>query len=249
MSARTAAVPIGACLAALVLAACGPGQSATDGKGRAASAGDSYADKTPEEIRQLAYDTTRTADFKKVRARLEGDGVTRSLDFSFARVDCAGTFSGEGLGRTEIHATPEVVHAKLDAEAWRASLTGPKAQEDAAVERAAGRWIRLTADQAEAKGIGQECRFSDPTMLLEEQDPQITRGASATVDGQPAVTLTHRAAGGGTVTDYVAAQGRPYLLKRTQTGRLRSEITYYDFETVTQLRPPADSETVTAEGL
>ncbi|MEW2417556.1 hypothetical protein AB0953_28095 [Streptomyces sp. NPDC046866] len=81
------------------------------------------------------------------------------------------------------------------------------------------------------------------------QNPEITPGASTTVDGQPAFTLTYPGSQGGTITDYIAAQGRPYLLKRTETGRQPSEITYYDFDTVTQLRPPADHDVVSIDEL
>ncbi|MEV7522155.1 hypothetical protein [Streptomyces sp. NPDC091371] len=249
MSVRAAAVPVGVCLAVLALTACGSAESATSDKNAAASAADPYAGKTPEEIQLLAYDETRTAQFKKARARLTGDGVTRSLDLSFVGLDCAGTFSGEGIGSTEIHATSDIVHVKRDAEAWRAALTGTKAEEDAMVERAAGRWMKLTADQADTKGIAKECQLHDPMVLLEEPTPEITRGTSAVVDGRPAITLMYRGAQGGTVTEYVAAQGRPYLLKRTETGRIQSEITYHDFEKITQIWPPADSELVAADGI
>lgn len=201
---------------------------------------------TPEEIQQLAYDETRTATFKKVRGQLAADGTTGALDLTFVRVDCAGTVSGEGLGKMEIHATPKVVYAKRDAEAWRAALKGTKAQEDAVVGRVADRWIKLDAEHSDAKGIAYGCQLADPTILLEGETPEVSRGASATVDGQPAIMLTYPGAQGGTVTYYVAVQGRPYLLKRTETGRQPTEFTWYDFETITELRPPADSEVVDA---
>ncbi|MFG2880518.1 hypothetical protein ACGFYU_36810 [Streptomyces sp. NPDC048337] len=252
MSTRST-VPLGICLAALVLTACGPAQSAANGSAASASpsiaATEPYATKTPGEIQQLAYDETRMARFKKVRGHLAGEGTTGSLDLSFANVDCAGTFSVEGMGRTEIHATPKVVYAKRDAEALRARLTGTKAQEDQVVERIADRWIKLGADHPDAKGVAYECQLRNPTILLAEETPEVSRGASATVDGQPAIMLTYAGSNGGTVTEYIATQGRPYLLKRTETGRQPSEITYYDFETVNQLLPPADSEVVLTNGL
>lgn len=51
------------------------------------------------------------------------------------------------------------------------------------------------------------------------------------------------------VTEYIAAQGRPYRLKRTETGRESSEFTYCDFDTANHVRPPADSEAVNPDDL
>ncbi|MBT2482733.1 hypothetical protein, partial [Streptomyces sp. ISL-94] len=182
-------------------------------------------------------------------SRLSGKGLTGTLDLTFVRMDCAGTLTGDGLGRTEIHATTKVVHAKRDAAAWRAVLNGTKAQEDAVVERVADRWVRLDAEHEDARALTYGCGLENPMILLKElETPGITRGAAATVDGQPAITLTYPGPEGGTVTEYVAAQGRPYLLRRTETGQEQSDITYFDFETITQIRPPADSEVVVSQG-
>ncbi|OKK16177.1 hypothetical protein AMK16_26125 [Streptomyces sp. CB00455] len=67
----------------------------------------------------------------------------------------------------------------------RSALKGTKEQEDAAVERVAGRWIKLGADQSEAKGLAYGCQLAHPTVLLGEvgEAPEVSRGASAPVDG------------------------------------------------------------------
>ncbi|MEU9235147.1 hypothetical protein [Streptomyces subrutilus] len=205
-----------------------------------------FAGKSPEEIQELAYGETRTAQFKKVRGQTSGDGMTGIVDLTFVWTHCAGTVRGQGLGTMELHATPDVLHVKRDAEAWRAALKATKAQEDVVVNRIGNRWIKLDAQHSNAKAISVSCQLHDPNIFLQWEAPEISRGASATVDGQPAIMLTYPGADGGTVTDYVATQGRPYLLKRTETGREPSEFTWYDFETVTQIRPPAASEVVDA---
>ncbi|OEJ35335.1 hypothetical protein BGK67_32195 [Streptomyces subrutilus] len=236
----------------LVLTACDPAEPPTDDANQPAStspnssAAEPFQGKTPEEIQQLAYEETRTATFKKFRGQASGDGLTGTIELTFVNVDCAGTVSGEGLGKTEIHATPKVLHVKRDPQAWRSSLKATKAQEDVVVNRIGNRWIKLDAEHSDAKAIAFSCQLRDPNILLEEESPAISRGASATVDGQPAIMLTYPGTNGGTVTDYVATQGRPYLLKRTETGREPHEFTWYDFETVTQIPPPAASEVVDA---
>ncbi|MET9959977.1 hypothetical protein ABZ128_13095 [Streptomyces sp. NPDC006326] len=247
-------MPVSACLAAVfVLTACAAEESAAGGPGgaapaAAAAASDPYAGKTPEEIQTLAYEATRTATFKKVRGQMSAEGRTGSLELAFANVDCAGTVSGDGLGKTEVHSTPEVVYVKRDADTWRAVLNGTKAQEDAAVDRFAGRWVKLGAEREDAAAVSYGCSLMNPHVLQQERTPGLTRGAAATVDGQPALTLTYPGESGGTVTEYIAGQGRPYLLRRTETGQEASDLTYFDFETVTQLRAPADSEVVLPEG-
>ncbi|MBT2545071.1 hypothetical protein J7E99_31320 [Streptomyces sp. ISL-44] len=252
MFARSTTVSAAVLAGCLVLTACDPAEPATDDAGQPAStspsssAAEPFAGKTPEEIQQLAYEETRTATFKKFRGQASGDGLTGTMELTFVNVDCAGTVSGEGLGKTEIHATPQVLHVKRDPEAWRAALKATKAQEDVVVNRIGNRWIKLDAEHSDAKAIAFSCQLRDPNILLEEESPEISRGASATVDGKPAIMLTYPGTNGGTVTDYVATQGRPYLLKRTETGRQPTEFTWYDFEAVTQIRPPAASEVVDA---
>ncbi|GAA1598417.1 hypothetical protein [Streptomyces globosus] len=256
MSARATAVPIGVCLAAsLALAGCSPAGSGSGSGSRASSASSSaaasepYGDKTPEEIHDLAYSTTRAATFKKLRGTMNG-GMTQTFEYSFVNADCAGVQSADPMGRTEFQATSEAVYVKRDAKAWRVALEEPVAREDAVVARAADRWVKFGAGTEDAESIAGSCGFADPAVLLQKEAARITRGASATVDGQPAFTLTYPGWKGSTVTEYIAAQGRPYLLKRTETGgSLPSEITYYDFETVNQLRPPADGEAIAFDGI
>lgn len=256
MSTRSRVVPIGVCLAAaLALTACDGGTTkpAAGGSSRTASASataastEPYADKTPAEIQLLASEETRTATFKKARGTVTGEGTTGAFELSFANVDCAGTVKGEGLGKMDVHATPKVVYAKRDAEAFRAAFKGTKAEKEVPVERAADRWIKMDATRAEAKATAFMCQLSNPAAMVEDNSLHITRGGSATVDGQPAFMLTYPGSNGATATDYIAAQGRPYLLKRTETGPEPYEVTYYDFETVTQLRAPADSEVVSLD--
>ncbi|MEU6866662.1 hypothetical protein ABZ924_25945 [Streptomyces sp. NPDC046876] len=256
MSTRSHVGSIGVCLAAAVaLTACGGGTAkpAAGGSSRTPSASttaagtEPYADKTPAEIQLLASEYTRTATFKKARGTVTSEGTIVSVELSFANVDCAGTIKGEGLGRTDIHATPKVVYAKHDADALRAAFKGTKAEKELLVERAADRWLKVDATHSEAKATAYVCQLSNPATMVEDNSLHITRGGSATVDGQPAFMLTYPGSNGGTATDYIAAQGRPYLLKRTETGPEPYEVTYYDFETVTQLRAPADSEVVALE--
>lgn len=55
------------------------------------------------------------------------------------------------------------------------------------VSRIADRWITLDAEHSNSKAIPFSCQLSDPNVFLEQEPPEISRGASATVDGQPAI--------------------------------------------------------------
>ncbi|WP_329448313.1 hypothetical protein OG906_35000 (plasmid) [Streptomyces sp. NBC_01426] len=63
------------------------------------------------------------------------------------------------------------------------------------------------------------------------------------MDKEPAITLTYPSQDGVSVTHYVAAEGRSYLLKRVETkaGQVQAELTYWDIKAPTPLyAPPAD---------
>ncbi|MFF4457220.1 hypothetical protein [Streptomyces goshikiensis] len=177
------------------------------------------------------------------------DGKAGSLELAFARTDCAGNVTLPGIGASQVHATAKVVYAKRDAETWRELLGGENAEDVALVQRLAGRWVRTNASSGDAELSTFGCRLVDPAVLFEEPEaPGISRGGATTVGGQPAVTLTYPHRDGGTVTEYVAAQGRPYLLRWTRTGSDQTDVTYYDFETTNPLRPPEANEVVVFEG-
>ncbi|MFD5891006.1 hypothetical protein ACFWHQ_34290 [Streptomyces sp. NPDC060334] len=208
---------------------------------------DPFAGMSLAEIRSTAYAYTgEGARTKKVRGTLTEYGETMSIDLGFSRdLACGGSFTTLGHGKGQIHADTKVVYIKRETAAWRTYLMGvPKAQADAMTGRYADHWVKVAADDERAKSVSFLCRLGHPGFMLDKsEEPHIKRGADSVADKQPAITLTYPGKKGVTVTDYIAAEGRAYLLKRTETkaGQVQAEFTYWDIEAPTPLyAPPAD---------
>ncbi|MER6390520.1 hypothetical protein ABT236_18880 [Streptomyces sp. NPDC001523] len=177
------------------------------------------------------------------------DGSAGSLHLAFARTHCAGDITLPGLGMTQVHATKTVVYTKRDTDTWGKYLGGSNSEDQALARTLGGRWVKTSATSEYAEAATFGCELQDPAFLFEEpKEPGISRGSDTTVAGQPAITLTYPHQDGGTVTEYVATQGRPYLLRWTRTGPEPSDITYHDFETVNPLPPPPADEVMAIGG-
>ncbi|MER6517596.1 hypothetical protein ABT246_12120 [Streptomyces sp. NPDC001553] len=208
---------------------------------------DPFAGMSLAEIRSTAYaHTGEGARTKKVHGTLAQYGETMSIDLGFSRdLACGGSFTTLDHGKGQIHVDTEVAYIKRDAAAWRTYLVGvPKAQADSMTDRNADHWVKLAVDDKHAKSVSFLCRLGHPRFMLDKsEEPHIKRGADSVADRQPAITLTYPGKNGATVTDYIAAEGRAYLLKRTEikAGKVQAEFTYWDIEAPTPLyAPPAD---------
>ncbi|MFF3432102.1 hypothetical protein [Streptomyces sp. NPDC002602] len=237
----------------VALAACGPARSEGSGDATASTtptaSSKPFEGMTPRQIHTRATAETGAAIFKKVRGRSGVEGNTGSLELAFARTDCAGSITLSGMGMLQVHATKKVVYTKSDADTWRNLLGESDTENDVLVRRLAGQWVKTSATSEYAKASAFGCELHDPAFLFEEpKAPGISRGGATTVGGQPAITLTYPHRDGGTVTEYVATQGRPYLLRLTKTGPEQADITYYDFETTNPLPPPSAGEVVAIGG-
>ncbi|MER6391228.1 hypothetical protein ABT236_22520 [Streptomyces sp. NPDC001523] len=220
---------------------------------------DPFAGMSLAEIRTTAYaHTGQGARAKKLRGTLTEDGETISIDLGFSRylgfskfLACGGSFTTLGHGKAQIHADTEVVYVKRDTAAWHTYLRAvPKAQADAITNRYADHWVKVAADDKRAKSLSFICGLGHPGFMLNEsEEPHIRRGADGVADNQPAITLTYPGRNGATVTDYIAAEGRAYLLKRTETkaGRVQAELSYWDIEAPTPLYPPPADEVIPFE--
>ncbi|WP_053914157.1 hypothetical protein [Streptomyces sp. TP-A0875] len=222
-----------AATAALAVAGCQAGSdagsdadAASSGKpARSAKPGTSPADPfaglSAAEIADRAFKATRGAGSLRMKGDVpdEETGGTIRIDIAVDRDGrCAGTMSLGGEGKAELIRTGDTLYMKYDERFLRAQSEGePKADVDAAVALLAGQWTKTSAAGEDAKDIGGLC---DLEAVLGEAEPagsDVTRGESTSVDGTPAVVL-HEKDGADRHTMYVAAEGKPYVLRLDGTS-------------------------------
>ncbi|MEU8942693.1 hypothetical protein OG590_34150 [Streptomyces goshikiensis] len=250
-------LPAWACLA-LALTACGTaeptvgaGSASPSAKASPSASAEPLAGKTPAEIRWAGYHETESTTLKKLRGQATTNGRTTSFDLAFDNDgDCAGNLTTDGAGTTHLHANAYFVYAKRDAAEWRPYFAGlPKGQVAELTNRYADHWIKLDSKDRTAQALAVFCRLKDPLLLTgTEENSRIEKGPTATVEGQPTLTLTYQITAGGsakTVTDYISSRGLPYLLKRSETGpEVQADYTYTDLNTMNRLLPPPDAEVI-----
>ncbi|MFJ9074711.1 hypothetical protein ACIRO3_05585 [Streptomyces sp. NPDC102278] len=248
MPARTHATTTAvACLAGLALAACGP----TGSDPRAVPAAPTSAAASPDvpasTLLVRGYETTQRAHPKKLRSEtvVEGVKVTASLALD-TDTDSAGEVVYAGIGRSEIFVTVDHVYTKSDEGFIRHGLKdSPRQVSDAAVARFAGRWVKQSRYTAASADIAAVRELARPfTEFLEDRRDQPTARfvRRDVLDGTPVDVVTSQDARGNTATSYIAVEGRPYLLKRTEAGAEPAEYSYGDFLEPNPVVPPAEEE-------
>ncbi|MGV9286459.1 hypothetical protein [Streptomyces sp. NPDC003719] len=189
--------------------------SASKPASKAASA-DPFAGLTGAEIADRAVEATTGARSLRMTGDVPDDesGGTIRIDMAMDRQgECAGTMSMDGQGQAELVRTGGTLYMKYDEKFLRAQSEGePQADTDAAVAMLAGRWTRMAADGQDAKDMTGFCDLDTMLGEMEGAGQDVTRGASTTVGGTPALVL-HEKDGADRNTLYVATEGKPYLLR------------------------------------
>ncbi|WP_432014873.1 hypothetical protein [Streptomyces cucumeris] len=199
--------------AALALTACGGGDGSKtdDTPSRAATTArkGGLADLTGPQILDKAVKATKAAT--SLTVDLDGvvdGGALKYRMTSDTKGECKGTMDLGDEGAVELIKTGDTAYMKYDATFWESQGEDGKA----AAKLIGDRWTKTDASGPDAKDLVDACDAGKMTAGFVTGPSDARKGRSTTVDGVPAVTLTERG-GGETTTMYVAARGKPYILK------------------------------------
>ncbi|GGQ99543.1 hypothetical protein [Streptomyces pilosus] len=249
-------------LAALALAAvtaagltgCAGGDQANTGSS-ADPAGQSSTPKTSQkpkeepfpgltggEIAEKAFAATTAAPSLRMTGSVpdEEGGGTIQVDMALdKRGECAGTLGMDGQGEAELIKTGDTVYLRYDEKFLRAQGEGePKGEVDAAVAMLAGKWMKTSATGPDAEDLAGFCDLDAVLGGAEKGDADAARGATTTIDGTPAITLTARD-GQDRFTLYVATEGEPYLLRLDSTSATDpGTLSFSDYGTPVAAKKP-----------
>ncbi|MFF4228824.1 hypothetical protein [Streptomyces sp. NPDC001820] len=236
--------------AAVGLTACGGGQS-EDTAGKAASSPpspktpvDPFEGLTADQIADKALKATKAANSLKLAGEGKDDGKDLSWEFTLSNAgNCTGKLSYTGSGQAELLVVDKVTYMKADEAFWKgiAKQKGtPAKQSTALAEMMKGRWMKAPADKS--GGMAGLCNLDALLKKMGDEDTSgVTKGESAEINGQKAITLT-RKEGAETHTFYVATEGQPYFLKFvTEGGDEPGTVSISDYnKPVAVTAPPAD---------
>ncbi|RVU18604.1 hypothetical protein EOT10_31795 [Streptomyces antnestii] len=231
--------------AALSLTACGPGgpgEGAGNDKPKAP-----FADLSGPQIVNKAMKATRAASSLTVKGHApDGEGGQIALDVALDRKgECTGSMGMSGQGRVDLVRTGPTLYLKSDEAFLRAQSKGEsKADTDAVVKMLAGRWMKSKADSPDSKEMTDFCDLDTMLADFKSNDTVARKGKETTVDGTPAFTLTE-SDGKDDYTIYVAAEGKPYVLKLvTKSAKNPSSLTFSGYDQPVHATAPADKDVV-----
>lgn len=139
--------------------------------------------------------------------------------------------------------TGSAFYLKADAGYWQAA-GGPDGDEMA--RALAGKWLKLPPKSVSRSGVGSLCDLTEMIDGMAQDDGAgtITKAHPTTLDGRPVVPLIH-AKPDETTTVYVAASGKPYVLKAvTPSGDSPTTEQFTDYGRVPRISAPPASQTV-----
>ncbi|MFH9818194.1 hypothetical protein [Streptomyces sp. NPDC017230] len=221
-----------------LLAGCGGDSGAGSGDD-----GKPFEGQSADDIAAKAVEATRQAKSMHVKGdtRLE-DGGTVTIDVSVDQEkNCQGTI-GTGEAEADVRHTDANLYLRGDEQYWRSAL---KQQPGAAREMAPklqDKWVKMPANDATTAGVCDKQGFIAAMDEDKSERQGMKRGSTTEVNGEDALKLTKEAAGGETLTLYVATEGEPYILKSTsEGGKNPGSVTFSEYgEPVKAEQPPSD---------
>lgn len=215
----------------------------------------SIEDKSAEEIVEAATETLQNA--RSVRIELDAkdsDGAMgtdlTSMNMTLDRDgNCAGTIGKDG-GSVELIKRGDKVWIKPDAAFWKAEAPGPEGE--AAYELIKNRYVMGSADDPMLKDTAELC---DLSMLMKENGERaeearnLRKAGVTTVDGTRVIEVKGTE-DGNAVALYVAAEGKPYLVRATEKGKDGdATATFTKYDEPVPSKTPSPDETVDLSGL
>jgi hypothetical protein len=218
----TGASPLLLVLVALLLVGCSS----------SSSSGNGLASKTPTQIVDAAKAATAGAVSAHVAGSIVSEGKPISLDMELVEGKGGkGRITVEGLS-VELIEVDKAVYIN-GSTAFYKHLAG-----SAAAQLLQGKWLKAPASSANFASFSQLTNLGKLVGSTLAAHGALTRGTSATVDGQKVVGVTDTAKGG---TLYVATTGTPYPVALVKTGSSGGKIVFDRWNKPVTLAPPANS--------
>ncbi|MFJ6086114.1 hypothetical protein ACIQI8_32465 [Streptomyces sp. NPDC092369] len=250
---------------AAALTACQSGTSGQDAKaGKSGSTAkpskstkpaDPFAGLSALEIADRSMKATTGASSVHLRGDVEDEDAGGRIHVDMAlstKNECRGTFGMGSSGGMEMIKAGDTIYMKYDEAFLREqSKTESKETVDEMVAMLGGKWAKTSATGADSEDIAGFCDLD--TVLEGAEDvgsggsaspgatataaSSATRAGTAQVDGAKAVVLKLKD-GKDRYTLYVAAEGKPYLLRMVSTGKDTGTLTFGDYDKPLSVRKP-----------
>jgi hypothetical protein len=200
------------------------------------SSGNGVASKSANEILSASKAAADEASSVHVSGSLVTSGAHVTLDLSLASGKGAtGSLSENGMS-FKLILVGDTAYINASPAFYR-QLGGK-----AAAQLLAGKWMKAPANTGEFAQLGQLGSMSKLIDAVLTTHGALTKGGTATINGQSAIAVTDATKGG---TLYVATTGQPYPLQISKTGSEGGKITFDRWNQPVTIKAPANSIDVT----
>lgn len=223
-------------ITALGLLGCGGDKEASD---------EPFAGKSADRIAADAVQATRQAESMHIKGTTQqktGERLTVDLTVDRSK-NCEGTVTMAGT-TADVRHLDGTLYLRGDEKYWQTTL---KEQPGAAklVPKLKDKWVKTPANDAMTQGL---CDKQGLVASMDEDKSErrgMKKSGTTDVDGTKAVRLTKKTSGGETLSLYVAAEGKPYILRTTSTGgKNPNSATFGDYDKAVRPQEPSPDETV-----
>jgi len=209
-------------LLAGLLAGCGGGSSSS-------SAGNGLASKSATAIFEASKTAASGAHSVHIVGSIVSGGKPIGLDLELLSGQGGkGKISQEGFSINLVQTGGSVYINGSDA--FYRHVAGPTA-----AQLLQGKWLKAPSDSGELASLASLTDFGKLITSALAHKGTLTKGASATVEGQPAIALNDSSNG----TLYVASTGTPYPLEIAKHGKESGKVLFNGWDKTVTLKAPA----------
>jgi hypothetical protein len=200
------------------------------GCGSSSSSGNGIESKSPDQILEATKAAASTASSVHIKGSIVSSGQPIGLNMELlAGKGGKGTISQEGF-TIRLVQTGGAVYINGSADFYK-HVSGSAG----AAALLQGKWLKAPANSGELASLAELTDLSKLIDAALANHGKLSKGSTATVEGQKAVTL-HDDRGG---TLYVAATGKPYPLEIAKTGKESGKVVFSNWDQPVTLEAPA----------
>ncbi|MFH9677110.1 hypothetical protein ACH4L5_33210 [Streptomyces sp. NPDC017405] len=203
-----------------------------------------FQGQNADQVAAKAVTATRDATSMRMAGKLSAQGQPLTVDFHVdTRKNCKGRMAMRSGSADVIH-TGQATYVKGDDKFW-AGAAGNSAGGQKQARALSGRWVKVPVGDSRTTGFCDKQGFLADLDSDKSERKGLTKGDVTTVDGRKAVPLKKKKGSGETITMYVAAEGKPYILKLDQSGgKTPGTVVFSDYEKPVKATPPPAGQVV-----
>jgi len=220
-------------LAAAVIGVAMLAGTAACGGGGSGSAG-ALAGLTADQIASKTVANLKAASSVHFAGTLAESGATYIVNMNAGTANCTGTLGIQGKGSFALLKKGQTIWIKPDTKFWTSNGATPEV-----LQVVGGKWIQSTTSDSNLTSVSQLCSPAQLADSFGSKLNAVTKGATATIDGQNALQLKDTKTSNSA---YVTISATPEFVQLN--GGSSGKLDFSDYNAPLSVSPPPASQTL-----